>query len=61
MLSTILLVVILTIWEWGFGALGIPPYIIPPFSEVFAEFLVMLKSEGLLYHTGITAGEVVIG
>ena len=60
-LSSMLLVAILSFWEWGIGAFGIPPYIVPPFSDVFSEFLVMLKSENLLYHTGITAGEVVIG
>lgn len=60
-LSIILLFAILTFWEWGIGALGIPPYIVPPFSDVVAEFLFMLKSEGLMYHTGITAGAVLVG
>jgi len=60
-LSTLLLLVILAFWEWGLGFLGILFYIVPPFSDVFNEFLVMLRSEGLLYHTGITAGEVAVG
>jgi len=59
--STVLLVVFIAAWEWGPGALGIPPYIIPPFLDVMREFLVMLETERLMYHTMMTAAAVVAG
>jgi len=59
--STVLLVVFIAAWEWAPGALGIPPYIIPPFLDVMREFLVMLETERLMYHTMMTAAAVVAG
>ncbi len=59
--SSLLFLVMLALWEWGPGALEIPPYIVPPASQVFDEFLIMLERERLLYHTGITAAEVAVG
>lgn len=59
--SVVLLVVFLAAWEWGPGAVGIPPYIIPPFLDVLREFLVMLETERLLYHTMMTSLAVVVG
>src|SRR5215471_8857637 len=59
--SAALLVIFLIAWEWGPGLLGIPSFIIPPASMVFQEFIRMLSVNHLLFHTGITAAEVLIG
>jgi NitT/TauT family transport system permease protein len=55
------LVVFLAAWQWGPGLLGIPPFIIPPLSMVYHEFLRMLAVSALMTHTGITAAEVIAG
>ncbi|MGZ3320154.1 MAG: ABC transporter permease, partial [Xanthobacteraceae bacterium] len=60
-LSVALLVVFLAAWQWGPGLLGIPPFIIPPLSMVYHEFLRMLAVSALMTHTGITAAEVIAG
>ena len=60
-LSLALLVVFLAAWQWGPGLLGIPPFIIPPLSMVYQEFLRMLAVSALMTHTGITAAEVIAG
>ena len=60
-LSVALLVVFLAAWQWGPGLLGIPPFIIPPLSMVYHEFLRMLAVSALMTHTGITAAEVIVG
>jgi NitT/TauT family transport system permease protein len=60
-LSVALLVVFLVAWQWGPGLLGIPPFIIPPLSMVYHEFLRMLAVSALMTHTGITAAEVIAG
>lgn len=60
-LSVALLVVFLAAWQWGPGLLGIPPFIIPPLSIVYHEFLRMLAVSALMTHTGITAAEVIAG
>jgi NitT/TauT family transport system permease protein len=60
-LSLAVLVVFLAAWQWGPGLLGIPPFIIPPLSMVYHEFLRMLAVSALMTHTGITAGEVIAG
>src|SRR6187397_3006859 len=59
--SLVLLIVFLAGWQWGPGLLRIPPFIIPPLSMVFDEFLRMLAVSGLATHTGITAAEVIVG
>ncbi len=59
--SLILLILFLAGWQWGPGLLAIPSYIIPPLSQVFVEFLRMWSVNSLLYHTGITAAEVIVG
>ena len=59
--SVLLFVVFLAAWQWGPGALGIPPFIVPSASEVWQEFLRMLARDKLLYHTGITAMQVGVG
>ena len=60
-LSLVMLVVFLAAWQWGPGVLGIPPFIIPPLSMVYHEFLRMLAVSALMTHTGITAAEVIAG
>jgi NitT/TauT family transport system permease protein len=59
--SLALLVLFLAAWQWGPGLIGVPHYIVPPLSEVYAEFIRMWQVSHLLLHTGVTAGEVVAG
>ena len=59
--SVALLFCFLAAWEWGPSALGIPRYMVPPLSETWTEFLRMLALDDLMYHSGITAAEVVAG
>jgi NitT/TauT family transport system permease protein len=59
--SAALLVIFLAAWEWGPGLLGIPSFIVPPASMVYAEFVRMLTANHLLFHTSVTAAEVLIG
>lgn len=48
-------------WEWGPGLFSIPPYIIPPASSVYYEFIRALQTEQLIFHSGITALETIAG
>ncbi len=48
-------------WQFLPQALGIPAFIIPPLSKVWDEFLHMLAHDKLLYHTAITAFQVLAG
>jgi NitT/TauT family transport system permease protein len=59
--SVALLVIFLASWEWGPGLLGIPPFIVPPASMVYQEFIRMLSVNHLMFHTGVTALEVLAG
>ena len=59
--SAALLVIFLVAWEWGPSLLGIPSFIVPPASMVYAEFVRMLTANHLLFHTSVTAAEVLIG
>lgn len=59
--SLTLFVLFLAAWEWGPGLLGIPQFIVPRMSLVFTEFHYMLETKRLLYHTGVTAAEVLVG
>lgn len=59
--SFVLFVLFLAAWEWLPAALHIPPFIIPPASKVWVEFLRMLEHERLMFHTGITAMQVLTG
>src|SRR5262249_47785091 len=43
------------------GLLGIPSLVVPPASAVYAEFVRMLSVNHLLFHTGVTAAEVIAG
>ena len=60
-LSAGLFILFLVGWEWGPGWLDIPRFLIPPLSDVYAEFWRMIRLDDLMYHTGITAAEVVAG
>ncbi len=55
------LVVFLAAWEWLPVLLKVPPFILPPASKTWSEFVRMLGAERLLWHSGITAMEVVVG
>src|SRR5258707_12039292 len=59
--SLALLVAFRAAGQWGPGLIGVPNYIVPPLSEVYAEFVRMWQVSHLLLHTGVTAGEVVAG
>jgi len=59
--SVALFAVFLAAWQWGPGLLGIPSFIVPPFSVVAAEFVHAWKVNHLLLHTGVTTGEVLAG
>jgi hypothetical protein len=61
MISLVLLVASLAMWEWGFRFLGVPSFIVPPASEVVKESVQMWQTNHLLMHTGVTAAEVVAG
>ena len=60
-LSLAVLVLFLAAWEWGPGALGVPEFVLPRFSAVCTEAARIWDAEALLWHSGITAAEVVIG
>ena len=59
--SLALLVLFLAAWEWGPGLLGIPPFIIPPVSAVAAEGVRMFNVTHLMFHSGVTFAEVIVG
>jgi NitT/TauT family transport system permease protein len=59
--SLVLLVLFLAGWEWGPGLLGIPSFIIPSASAVAAEGVHMWNVSHLLFHTGVTFAEVIVG
>lgn len=59
--SLAVLVVFLLMWEYLPGWLGVPQFVLPPFSQVMAEGARIWDAERLLWHAGITASEVVIG
>jgi NitT/TauT family transport system permease protein len=59
--SVALLVIFLAAWEWGPRLLGIPSFIVPPASAVYTEFIRMLAVNHLMFHTGVTAAEVIAG
>lgn len=59
--SALLLIIFLAAWQWLPGLFGIPAFIIPPASKVWEEFLHMLANDRLVYHTVITALQVLAG
>jgi NitT/TauT family transport system permease protein len=60
-LSVVFLLGVLAVWEWAPRALGIPPFILPPISDVAHEFVRLHARENLWAHTGVTLAEVVAG
>jgi NitT/TauT family transport system permease protein len=59
--SFAVLVVFLWMWEYVPGWLGVPQFVLPPFSQVVQEAVRIWDAERLMWHAGITAAEVVIG
>ena len=59
--SVSLLVIFLAAWQWGPDLLGIPTFIVPPLSMVAREFVHAWQFDHLLFHTGVTIGEVLAG
>ena len=59
--SGLLFILFIAAWEWLPGLMKIPPFIIPPASRTWHEFVRMLGHEHLLYHSAITAMQVVVG
>ncbi len=55
------LALFLLIWEYLPGILGVPAFVLPPFSDVCREAVRIWGTERLLWHAGITALEVVVG
>lgn len=59
--SVAVLAVFLLLWEYGPDLLGIPPFVLPRFTRVVQEAVRIWHNERLLWHTGITSLEVVVG
>jgi len=59
--SIMLLAVFLAAWQWGPGLFHIPPFIVPPLSDVAHEFVHAWRFDHLLLHTGVTVAEVLAG
>ena len=59
--SFAVLVVFLLMWEYLPGWLGVPQFVLPPFSQVTLEAVRIWDTERLMWRAGITAAEVVIG
>jgi NitT/TauT family transport system permease protein len=55
------LVAFLAAWEFLPGPLGIPRYIVPPLHSVVNEFFRALELQRLVFHSGITLFEVIVG
>jgi NitT/TauT family transport system permease protein len=60
-MSLTVLLLFLAAWQWGPAMLGLPEFILPKFSTVCKEALRIWSAEDLLWHSVITAAEVVIG
>ncbi len=59
--SVAVLLVFLAAWEWGPAWLGVPEFVLPRLTTVCAEAVRIWEAENLLWHSGITAAEVVLG
>lgn len=59
--SLIILVIVLLMWQYLPPALGVPKYIIPTFTECLSEMLRMWSYDSLLSHTLNTALYTVLG
>ena len=59
--SFAVLVVFLLLWQFGPGLLGMPEFVLPHLGKVIDEAGRIWQTERLLWHSGITALEVVVG
>jgi NitT/TauT family transport system permease protein len=59
--SMLVLALFLAAWEWGPAWLGMPEFILPRFSRVMHEAVLMWNNSDLLSHFGVTVLEVVLG
>lgn len=59
--SLALLVIVVALWEWAPGWLGLPEFVLPKFSRVLDEALKMWNEGGLVHHTLMTALAVLAG
>jgi NitT/TauT family transport system permease protein len=59
--SLLVLIAFLAAWQWLPALFGIPAFIIPSASKVWQEFLHMLASDRLVFHTMITTLQVLAG
>jgi NitT/TauT family transport system permease protein len=59
--SLAVLIVFLVMWQWLPGALGIPEFVLPNLTKTVDEGFRIWSAERLLWHSGITALEVVVG
>ena len=59
--SAAVLAAFLAIWQWLPPALGVPEFVLPSASRTWTEFLRIAATEKLLWHSGITALEVLVG
>ena len=59
--SVLVALLFLAAWEWLPGWWGVPEFVLPNASKTWNELFRIYGSERLLWHSGITALEVVIG
>ena len=59
--SLVVLVVFLLAWQYLPGWLGVPDFVLPPFTHVLSEMTRIWEGERLLWHAGVTSLEVVVG
>ena len=59
--SALVALIFLAAWEWLPGWWGVPEFVLPNASKTWDELFRVYGAERLLWHSGITALEVVIG
>ena len=59
--SVLVALLFLAAWEWLPGWWGVPEFVLPNASKTWNELFRIYGAERLLWHSGITALEVVIG
>jgi len=59
--SALVALLFLAAWQWLPGWWGVPEFILPNASKTWDELFRIYGAERLLWHSGITALEVVIG
>ncbi len=59
--SLALLAAFFAAWQWGPSLFGIPSFIVPPLTMVAREFVHAWQFDHLLFHTGVTVAEVLVG